>query len=171
MALLPQLGQFIQENNMQVIYEFKWLSDFNRCDFDYWSIKTKGAMELAHWLSGDVQVASSAHRMIQRLHGILEGKEKKGYIGTGNAHNIYAFDESLYLNCQFDEEMHVVLPITEAIKALEGYARFMSGNIKDPSYQAEVIEVSYDLEGQAAADRYAATGLPLGLTPDRIRYD
>lgn len=153
---------------MKFLFEFKWSKDFDRWDFDYWNLPA-GVEEIAAWLSDDIQYEGSAYRMIELLRKIQSGEEKKGYIGTGNAHSSYAFDDKLFLECQFAEEQKVALPIEEAIKALEGYARFHEeGNINDPNYQPKSFSVSYDAEGEAAAALYEATGLPWGLTEEEI---
>jgi len=148
---------------------FEWYDDFKRWDFPI-SISSKGATEIISWIGADIESSGgdAAQRMIQRLRDIKVGKEKKGYIGTGNAHSILAFDESLYLRCEFDEELKVILSIEEAIKTLESYVKFKSGDWQNPSYQPEPFTISYDYEGATAEAYYAATGLPWGLTEQDI---
>lgn len=147
---------------MLVTYELKWLDQFVHWNFDYWHMPSRGAEEIANWLNDDIQHTSHANDMIDRLRGIQQGKEKKGYIGTGNAHSSYVFDDNLFLECQFNDDLKVILPIEEAIKALEAYARFKSGNWQDPNYQPEPFTVSYEYEGAEAEARYAETGLSWG---------
>ncbi len=134
------------------------------------SIRSKGATEIISWIGADIESCGSdaAQRMIERLRGIKVGKEKKGYIGTGNAHSILAFDESLYLRCEFDDELKVILPIDEAIKTLVSYVKFKSGDWQNPNYQPEPFTVSYDYEGAEAEAYYASTGLPWGLSEQDI---
>lgn len=134
------------------------------------SIRSKGATEIISWIGADIESCGgdAAQRMIQRLRGIKVGKEKKGYIGTGNAHSILAFDESLYLRCEFDDELKVILPIDEAIRTLVDYVKFKSGDWQNPNYQPEPFTVSYDYEGAAAEAYYAGTGLPWGLAEQDI---
>jgi hypothetical protein len=148
---------------------FEWYDDFKRWDFPI-SISSKGATEIVSWIGADIESSGgdAAQRMIQRLRGIKAGKEKKGYIGTGNAHSILAFDESLYLRSEFDEELKVILSIEEAIKTLESYVKFKSGDWQNPNYRPEPFTISYDYEGAAAEAHYAATGLPWGLTEQDI---
>lgn len=154
---------------MEVTFSFEWSDDFKRWDFPMY-IPSKGATEIISWIGADIDSCGSdaPQRMIQRLRGIQEGKEKKGYIGTGNAHSMMAFDDSMYLRCEFDEELKVILPIDEAIKALEGFARFKSGDWKSPNYQPEPFTVKYDYEGADAYARYEASGSPAGLTAEDI---
>lgn len=134
------------------------------------SIRSKGATEIISWIGADIESCGgdAAQRMIQRLRDIKIGKEKKGYIGTGNAHSILAFDESLYLRCEFDDELKVILSIDEAIKTLESYVKFKSGDWQNPNYQPEPFTVSYEYEGAEAEAHYAGTGLLWGLAEQDI---
>ena len=153
---------------MQYTFHYMWWDRFKEWIFELSNGRDSGVQEIAGWLQADVQESSGAKHLIHRLRGIQEGKEKKGYIGTGNAHSMMVFDDSLYLRCEFDEELKVILPIEEAIKALEGFARFKSGDWKSPCYQPEPFTVKYDCEGADAEARYAASGLPGGLTNEDI---
>lgn len=121
------------------------------------SIRSKGLTEIISWIGADIESCGgdSAQRMIERLRGIKLRKEKKGYVGTGNAHSILTFDESLYLRCEFDDELKVILPIDEAIKALVSYVEFKSGDWRDPNCKPEPFTVSYDYEGAEAEAYYA----------------
>jgi hypothetical protein len=164
------LGSSIQAkiNSMETKINFQWLFDFKRWYFQLSNAAGVGAAEIAAWLNDDIQHTSHANDMIDRLRGIQQGKEKKGYIGTGNAHSSYVFDDNLFLECQFNDDLKVILPIEEAIKALEAYARFKSGNWQDPNYQPEPFTVSYEYEGAEAEARYAETGLSWGVTAEEI---
>lgn len=153
---------------MKFTFQYMWWNHFKHWIFDLSNGRNSGVQEIAGWLEADIQEADSANRMIERLRGIQAGKEKKGYIGTGNAHHIYAFDESLYLVCEYVDDLKVVLPIEEAIKALEGFAQFKSGDWQNPSYEPAPFTVIYDYEGAEAEARYAASGLPWGLTAEDI---
>lgn len=154
---------------MEVVLNFEWNKHFKRWGFPMF-IESEGVSEIASWIISDIDSCGddAPQRMIERLRGIQAGKEKKGYIGTGNAHDMYAFDESLFLVCQFGDEKKVILPIEEAIKALEGFAKFKSGDWKNPNWQPEPFVVSYDYEGQEAEAIYSATGLPWGLSDEVI---
>lgn len=154
---------------MKTTLNFEWYDDFKRWDFPM-SIRSTGATEIISWIGADIESCGgdAAHIMIERLRGIKVGKEKKGYIGTGNAHSILTFDESLYLRCEFDDELKVILPIDEAINALVSYVEFKSGDWRDPNCQPEPFTISYDYEGAEAEACYAGTGLPSGLSEQDI---
>ncbi|WP_146097313.1 hypothetical protein [Rhodoferax sp. TS-BS-61-7] len=157
---------------MKTTLNFEWYDDFTRWDFPM-SIRSKGLTEIISWIGADIEACGgdAAQKMIQRLRGIKVGQEKKGYIGTGNAHSILAFDQSLYLRCEFDDDLKVILPIDEAINALVSYVKFKSGDWRDPNCQPEPFTVSYDYEGAEAEAHFAGTGLPWGLSEQDIAYD
>ncbi len=81
---------------MKYTFQYMWWDHFKEWIFDLSDGRNSGIQEIANWLVSDIQEAGSAQRMIALLRDIKKGKEKKGYVGTGNAHSIYAFDDSLF---------------------------------------------------------------------------
>lgn len=123
-----------------------------------------GASEIAAWLADDlVTGVKSIEFWIEKLKSIANKKAEEGYLGSGNAHHVRAIDGFVFLECQFVDEMKVLLTYAQAIDALEQYEVFLKEETGDSISAPQPFEVEYESIGEEALDRYLAAGGKLGL--------
>lgn len=126
------------------------------------SPQSVGVREIAAWLSDDVNSHLSAIGWVARLEA-LESAEAKGYLGTGNAHTVGVVGEYIFLECEFEEDLKVLVHKSHVVSLLKFYIATHEEHISSTCY-----DVEYVLEGEPALNRYLEWGGRLGLSDTEI---
>lgn len=110
-----------------------------------------GAWEIASWIADDIQNSIQQIDELIEQYIDCEGQKNAGicYIGTGNAHSLYACEDYLYLECDFDEEQKVLLTTVQMLRILDQYKTYIQNGCKPC-----IIEVEYIAEGHEAEKQF-----------------
>jgi hypothetical protein len=123
----------------------------------------QGAAEFAAWVRDDLSQGQQAiSSWIEKVNAVAEGETPGGYLGSGNAHHIMAMGELVYLECEYVEEMKVLMTRTQLVKALRAYAVFITEDIGHPHQPPPAFDVEYEASGEEARELYLKTGGKLG---------
>jgi hypothetical protein len=152
---------------MEAVIRPRWSK--NRFDLDTAGLSV-GAREIASWLSDDVGTKDSADEWIRRFEPLVR-TGGRGYMGTGNAHNVGAISNYIFLECEFVENQKVLANVKDLILALMAYKEFLSVAKTTPGNEPMPFEVRYEKEGEAALRFYLDAGGRLGLTQEEIDED
>lgn len=129
----------------------------------------RGAEEIAAWLVDDLRDTASAKSWLERILTIKNGVENEGYLGTGNAHSIGVKDGLVYLECSYVDELKVALTIDQMIAVLNSYIVFSKKKRRDINNPPASFLVEFELEGEAAWEKYSNLGGMLGWTKEDVK--
>lgn len=145
---------------MKTIISVYWNSVLHRHDV---GSVVDGASEITAWLSDDLPRGNnSITYWLDKFNAIATSEIEAGYLGTGNAHHVRAIGGFVFLECQFDDEMKVLLTHEQIISVLQNYRVFVSDDCGDPAHMPPPFEVEYEASGEEALDRYLEAGGKLG---------
>lgn len=127
-----------------------------------------GIIEIAAWLSNDVESKKSTLEWIKMLSAISLNEKKYEYLSTGNAHSVFATKEHIFIKCEFEDRLRVWATHRQIISVLENYIQFLNSGIHNPHAPPEPFLVEYEAEGSAALHLYLDAGGRLGWTEEEI---
>ncbi len=145
---------------MTVRLEGYWSEVLEKYDFNRSNLPA-GGEELAAWLSDDVASMESAKFWLKVFDAIVSAGDKEGFIGMGNAHNMYFAKGMIFLECEFVEETKVLININEATKMLQAYLIFNEDARRGKGLPPKPLLVEYEAEGQEARAFLPWEDLPL----------
>lgn len=158
-----QLGEIFSAefSDMKTTMSVMWDSDAKRHEI---TSAVAGAKEIAAWLSDDLpRGKASIDAWLKQLADVAAGKIEGGYLGTGNAHHVRAMGDLVFLECEFVEEMKVLLTYKQVVEVLEKYSDFLDAEVGNIEFPPPPFDVEYEAVGDAALDLYLENGGKLGM--------
>lgn len=124
----------------------------------------EGAKEIAAWMSDDLpRGQDSINDWLEQFNASTKVELEGGYLGSGNAHHVRAVGEYVFIECEFANDMKVLLTRMQLVEALRNYSTFLAVDVGDPSLPPEAFEIQFEADGTMALDSYLAKGGKLGL--------
>ena len=122
-----------------------------------------GAKEIAAWLSDDLSRGQdSINDWLEQFAAVAAGEIAGGYLGTGNAHHVRTVGEYVFIECEFVDELKVLLTCEQAVAALQKYSAFLAADTGGQTAPPPAFEVEFEDDGGAALERYLDAGGKLG---------
>ena len=122
-----------------------------------------GAKEIAAWLTDDLSRGQdSINDWLEQFSALATGEIAGGYLGTGNAHHVRTVGEYVLLECEFVDDLKVLLTRAQVVDALQKYSAFLAADAGVQTVPPPTFEVEFETDGDAALDRYLDAGGKLG---------
>lgn len=127
-----------------------------------------GAKEIAAWLTDDLpRGQGSINDWLEQFSAIAKGEIAGGYLGTGNAHHVPAVGKYVLLECEFVDDLKVLLTFEQVVDALRKYSAFLAADAGVQTAVPPTFEVEFEAECDAALVRYLDGGGKLGTSLPR----
>jgi hypothetical protein len=121
--------------------------------------QSEGGRELAAWLSDDIQAeARDIDEWLQWINEVADGKREAGYLGTGNAHSVWASGEAVFIGCEYGPQFKVLLTRGQAVHLLGKYREALALGLRNAERRPPAFGIEYVAEGDEASADFFQNG-------------
>lgn len=120
---------------------------------------SSGTKTVAHWLGNDIQFSKSEiARWRQTLTNVASGLVAPGYLGTGNAHSVYATKTHVLIESEYVESFKVYMTLEQVEQSLIAYLDFLESDFRNPSFEPAPFDVDFLSECDTARTDFLQSG-------------